>query len=78
MSREPHASPTIRLALRLFIVALFVSLVTPRRAVAYIDPLSGSVVLQVLAAGLMAATLSMRRFRDWAKELLRSVFRRRE
>jgi hypothetical protein len=66
------------LAVRLLVAASFVSLVAPRRAFGYIDPLSGSIVLQVLAAGLMAATLSIRRFRDWLKDLVQSAFRRRE
>jgi hypothetical protein len=65
------------LAVRLLACAMLVSLIVPRRAFGYIDPLSGSIVLQVLAAGLMAATLSIRRLRDWLKGLLQSAFRRR-
>jgi hypothetical protein len=56
---------------------MLVSLIAPPRAAAYIDPLSGSIVLQVLAAGLMAASLTIRRFREWLKRVARSVFRQR-
>ena len=73
-----QAPGTFGLAVRMLIAAFFVSFVAPRRAFGYIDPLSGSIVLQVLAAGLMAATLSFRRFRDWLKDLLQSAFRRGE
>jgi hypothetical protein len=68
----------LRLAVRLLGSALLVSIVAPRMAYGYIDPLSGSIVLQVLAAGLMAATLSVRRLRNWVKGLLGSAFRRGE
>jgi hypothetical protein len=55
-------------ALRVLTVLLAMSLAAPPLAHAYIDPLSGSIVFQVLVAGLLGAILTMRRW--WA-----SVFR---
>jgi len=78
MNSKRHAFSMLGPAFRLLGVALLVSVVAPRRAFGYIDPLSGSIVLQVLAAGLMAATLSVRRLRNWLKRLLGSAFRRGE
>lgn len=49
-------------ALRLALLMLALSLVVPPRAAAYIDPLSGSIVLQVAAAGFLAATFTVKRW----------------
>jgi hypothetical protein len=49
-------------ALRLALLMLALSLVVPARAAAYIDPLSGSIVLQVVAAGFLAATFTVKRW----------------
>lgn len=78
MKPDRRALGMVRLAVRLLGGVLIVSLVAPRRAFGYIDPLSGSIVLQVVAAGLMAATLSVRRLRNWLKGLLELAFRRRK
>jgi len=51
-------------------------LLTPSSAMGYIDPISGSIVLQVLAAGFFAASLAFRRFRDGIAGGIRSVARR--
>ena len=37
----------------------------PTRAWAYLDPITGSIVLQVLAAGIIAAMATLRRTRMW-------------
>jgi hypothetical protein len=49
-------------------------LLLPRTGLAYIDPVSGSIVLQVLAAGLFAASLAFRRLRLRIASVLRDVF----
>lgn len=49
-------------ALRLALLMLAVSLVVPARAAAYIDPMSGSILLQVVAAGFLAASFTAKRW----------------
>jgi hypothetical protein len=44
----------------------------------YIDPAAGSLILQVLAAGVLAATASVKRTRESVKRLLRGLFGRKE
>ena len=56
---------TLLLALAIFHV------VAPTRAWAYLDPITGSIVLQVLAAGFLAAMATYRRFREWVAGLFR-------
>ncbi|HST62961.1 MAG TPA: glycosyltransferase family 2 protein [Longimicrobium sp.] len=56
----------------MMLVAL--SLVVPGPAAAYIDPLSGSILLQVLAAGFFAASFTLKRFWRRAAD---AVLRRR-
>jgi hypothetical protein len=48
-------------ALRLAVMMLALSLVVPTRAAAYIDPMSGSILLQVLAAGFFATAFTVKR-----------------
>lgn len=36
---------------------------------AYLDPISGSIILQVLAAGFLAAAATFRRSRQWLSDL---------
>ena len=55
--RSRHAMPLLAAVLAL--------LVLPAPAHAYIDPISGSIILQVLAAGILAATFTLKRF--WAQ-----------
>lgn len=45
-------------------------LVAPSLALAYLDPITGSLVLQVLAAGFLAAAATFRRSREWFAGLL--------
>ncbi len=66
----------LRVGGRLLAVALLVSLIAPRRAFAYIDPLSGSIVLQVLAAAILAASLTLRKLRTWMGRTVRELFSR--
>ncbi len=42
----------------------------------YIDPAAGSLILQLLAAGLIAAGASIRRVRESVQSFFRSVFSR--
>jgi hypothetical protein len=44
----------------------------------YIDPGAGSLILQVLAAGTLAALASIRRARESAKRLWRGLFGRKK
>lgn len=64
-----------RIALALLVVAGSY-IAAPPIAAGYIDPLSGSIVFQVLAAGFMAAYLSFSRFRRYVGSSLRSIFYR--
>lgn len=52
----------------------------PRPLAAYIDPLSGSIVLQVIAAGLLSVVFTMKRSVQWLGgrwSAIRNTFRRR-
>lgn len=51
--------PTLK---RTLAILLLVSAVFPPAAYAYIDPMSGSIILQALAAGLLAALFMFKRF----------------
>lgn len=61
--------------------ALVVSgLLFPLPAAAYIDPLSGSIILQVVAAGVLSFVFTMKRSVQWLGgrwNALRNVLRRR-
>ena len=63
--RQVPMAGSVLLALAVFHV------VAPTRAWAYLDPITGSIVLQVLAAGFLAAMASYRRFRVWVAGLFR-------
>ncbi len=66
-------------ALRLALLMLAVSLVVPARAAAYIDPMSGSILLQVVAAGFLAASFTAKRWwRGAADRIQRLRTRRRD
>lgn len=49
----------------------------PTPAWAYLDPITGSIVLQILAAGLIAAAATFRRSRDAVATFLRKFTRDR-
>lgn len=44
-------------------------LISPPAAWAYLDPISGSIILQILAAGFLAAAATLRRSRNWLSSL---------
>lgn len=54
----------------------FLLLITPAPALAYIDPLSGSIILQVLAAGAFASLLTMKRFWSRVKHTFHTAWTR--
>jgi hypothetical protein len=62
--------------LRVFAGLLFISLVFPRPAYAYLDPMSGSIILQALAAGILAALLMFKRFWYHAADRCRRIWQR--
>ena len=73
MTARNRWSPGLRLAL----LMLAISLVVPPRAAAYIDPLSGSIVLQVVAAGFLAATFTAKRWWRGAADRIQRLRTRR-
>lgn len=52
--------------------------VAPSTAWAYLDPVTGSIVLQVLAAGFLAAAATFRKSRDWFREMLKHLAKGRD
>ena len=44
----------------------------------YIDPAAGSLILQVLIAGILAITTTMRTVREAVKQFVRQLFSRRK
>jgi hypothetical protein len=73
--RSPRGVP--RLGDLVLGVAVF-HLVAPSLALAYLDPITGSLVLQVLAAGFLAATATFRRSREWIAGLLSRIAKGRD
>jgi len=57
------------------VAGLVLVVATPSTAMAYIDPISGSIVLQVLAAGVFAGSLAFRRIREQISQFFRSISR---
>jgi hypothetical protein len=51
-------------------------LVMPGHAYAYIDPVSGSIILQVIAAGALAAAFTFKRATQRARDFARGVWTR--
>lgn len=47
--------------------------VAPTHAWAYLDPITGSIILQVLAAGFLAAAATFRRSREWMSEFFKKL-----
>ncbi len=64
-----------RCASALLLCAL-VALVAPPPAAAYIDPGTGSIVLQLLIAGALGAAFAVKRFWKRIVESVRAVFKR--
>ncbi len=67
---------SVRLTAKLVLLFAAIALVFPARAHAYIDPGTGSYVLQIAIAGLLAASYAVKVY--WRKILdaIRSPFRR--
>lgn len=61
---------------RILAVIGIVSLVAPRAVHAYIDPLSGSIVFQVLVAGALGALLTIKRWWGSVVRLARALLTR--
>jgi hypothetical protein len=53
---------------------LLASAIAPPPAHAYIDPVSGSIILQVIAAGALAAAFTFKRFTLKVRETIRSLW----
>jgi hypothetical protein len=66
--KRPSVSSDV---LRITAALLLASVVAPSSAYAYIDPLSGSAILQALAAGVLAGLFMMKSYWHRAKEALR-------
>jgi hypothetical protein len=64
-------SVRVRDATAFFVLFAAATGAVPQPVHAYIDPLSGSIILQVLAAAFLAAAYTMKRF--WGR--IRQVFR---
>mgnify|MGYP000588146031 CR=1 FL=1 len=47
---------------RVSLIAVLVALASPHPVHAYIDPLSGSIIFQVIAAAVLGASLTIKRF----------------
>jgi hypothetical protein len=61
----------------IFGIAVF-HLVAPSLALAYLDPITGSLVLQILAAGFLAAAATFRRSREWVTGFLTRLAKGRD
>lgn len=63
-------------AVRLFLSTCALSMLTPVVAHAYIDPLSGSLILQAVLAGILGAAMTMGRIGSVIRQALGRVWRR--
>ena len=52
--------------------------VAPPMAFGYLDPITGSIVLQILAAGFLAAAATFRKSREWIAGLLSRMTKRHD
>ena len=64
------------IVVRMILGLLVASAVFPRPAYAYIDPMSGSIILQALAAGFLAALFMLKRFWYRVAESFRRMWHR--
>jgi len=67
---------TVFRILRVLVLLGAISLGAPPAAHAYIDPLSGSLVFQVLVAGVLGALLTVRRWWAGVFRVVRTLFTR--
>jgi hypothetical protein len=68
--RRLASEPAPTVSTLILAIAIF-HVVAPTRAGAYLDPITGSIVLQVLAAGFLAAAATFRRSREWFSGVLK-------
>ena len=61
---------------RLLVALVLAHVLTPSMAHAYIDPISGSVILQALLAGALGALLSIKRVGFAVREFFSRVWKR--
>lgn len=66
----------MRVVLRMILLLLVASALSPRPAYAYIDPMSGSIIFQALAAGFLAALFMLKRFWYRVAESCRRIWHR--
>lgn len=74
MSHRPHDAKKRTARVRpaqLILLSLVALLVVPAPAAAYIDPVSGSVLLQILSAAILAGAVTIGRARAWLVGLFR-------
>ena len=71
----PGRATVVRI-LRVLVVLGTISLAAPPPVHAYIDPLSGSIVFQVLVAGVLGALLTIKRWWASAFRIVRALFTR--
>ena len=65
--RRAHPGPMLR---DILLGLLVFHVISPTQAWAYLDPISGSIVLQILAAGFLAGAATFRRSREWLGNLV--------
>jgi hypothetical protein len=75
-NQRSNASFYVMTALRLFAALCVVDALTPAPALAYIDPVSGSIMLQVLIAGILGSLLAFKRVGFALKNALSEMWRR--
>lgn len=68
----PSRSPALRLAF----ILVASHLIAPPAAHAYIDPLSGSIIIQALVAGALGALLSIKRVGFAVREFFARIKKR--
>ena len=74
---EPRKKEMRRISMtRLFLWTCAVSMLTPTAAHAYIDPLSGSLVLQAVLAGVLGAAMTMGRIGSVMRQAIGRMWRR--
>ena len=62
---------------KLVVFAVLTFLLAPTTAYAYLDPGTGSIILQMLIAGILAAALYVRLFWDRTRQMISRLFHRR-
>ncbi len=69
-----HVVRAARAILTPLVVAGLGLALLPRTAHAYVDPTSGSIILQVVAAGVLGAVLTVKQWWSKATALVRGLF----